>query len=170
MLYRKRCTGSVEGSRTHELLVLPIALVPEVLKEVHDQSGHMGIEKILAKIGDKFWWDAKNWITCCETCSRKMPATKPYASTTNITVSGPMMIAMDFLGPLPQTEYGNKHLLVVADYYIKWVEAYALPDQKATTVAQALVYKVFSKFGVPAILHSDQGRNFGSKLIRLHNS
>ena len=67
------------------------------------------------------------------------PAVKSRAPLTNITVGGAMeMIAMDFLGPLPQTNKGNKHLLVVADYYTKWVEASALPDQKATTVAQVL--------------------------------
>ena len=76
------------------------------------------------------------------------------------------MIAIDFLGPLPQTEKGNKHLLVMADYYTKWVEAFALPNQKASTVARVLVDEVFCRLGTPAILHSDQGRNFESKILQ----
>ena len=115
----------------------------------------MGIDKTLAKIGDRFWWpglttDAKEWVTCCETCSRrKMPAVKPRAPLTNSTVGRPMdMIVMDFFGPLPETNKGNKHLLIVAGYYTKWVEAYGLSDQMATTVAQVLVddHNVFSRF------------------------
>ena len=96
-----------------------------------------------------------------------MPAVKPQAPLTNIIVGGPMeMISMDCFGPLAQTNRGNKHLLVVTDYYTKWVEGYALLDQKATTVAQVLVDEVFKRFEIPAILHSDQWRNFESKIIQ----
>ena len=67
---------------------------------------------------------------------------------------------MDVLGPLPTTEAGNKYLLIAADYFTKWVEAYPLPNQEATTVAEALVKNFVCQFGVPLIIHSDQGRNF----------
>jgi hypothetical protein len=96
-----------------------------------------------------------------------MPATRPSAPLKSIAVGGPWeMLVMDFLGSLPQTHRGNKYLLVLADYYTKWVEAYPLPDQKARTVAQVLVDEVFCRLGVPAVLHSDQGRNFESKVIQ----
>ena len=45
------------------------------------------------------------------------------------------------------------------------MEAYALPDQEATTVAQKLVDEFFCRFSVPEQLHSDQGKQFESKLI-----
>ena len=41
-------------------------------------------------------------------------------------------IAIDVLGPLPITETGNKYILIVADYFTKWVEAYPMPNQEAT--------------------------------------
>ena len=34
--------------------------------------------------------------------------------------------------------------------------------QEATTVAEVLVEKFVTRFGVPLMLHSDQGRNFES--------
>ena len=38
-------------------------------------------------------------------------------------------------------------------------------NQEATTVAEILVRKVISRFGVPLSLHSDQGRNFESTVF-----
>lgn len=51
------------------------------------------------------------------------------------------------------------------DYFTKWPEASALPDQEAETVADALVEGMFCRFGVPDIIHSDQGRNFESRVF-----
>ena len=51
------------------------------------------------------------------------------------------------------------------DYFTKWPEAYAIPNQEASRVADALVTNFFCCFGVPMELHSDQGRNFESRLM-----
>ena len=72
---------------------------------------------------------------------------------------------MDILGPLPETDRGNQVILVVADYFTKWVEAFALPNQEATTIATKLVEEVICRYGVPRELHSDQGSNFESKVM-----
>ena len=47
----------------------------------------------------------------------------------------------------------------------KWVEAYPLPCQEAVVVAEALVNNFVCRFGVPLIIHSDQGRNFESQVF-----
>jgi transposase InsO family protein len=52
------------------------------------------------------------------------------------------------------------------DYFTKWPEAYAIPDQEASAVADALVTNFFCRFGIPRELHSDQGRNFESRLLQ----
>ncbi|GFT37120.1 retrovirus-related Pol polyprotein from transposon 17.6 [Trichonephila clavipes] len=75
-------------------------------------------------------------------------------------------IAFDILGPLPRTASGNKYLLVVIDYFTKWPEVYPIPDQEAPTVAEAVVQHWISRYGVPLQLHSDQGRNFVSAVLK----
>jgi hypothetical protein len=51
------------------------------------------------------------------------------------------------------------------EYFNKWPEAYSLPNQEASTVAEALVTKLCCRFGIQWELHSDQGRNFESRLL-----
>ena len=50
---------------------------------------------------------------------------------------------IDILGPLPTTKRGNVYVLVAVDQFTKWLEAVALPDQKAKLVAKALVDQFF---------------------------
>ena len=75
------------------------------------------------------------------------------------------IVAVDLLGPLPESENGNSYILVVADYFTRWMEAFALPNQEATTVANKLVDEVFLRFSVPEQQHTDQGRQFESQLL-----
>ena len=75
-------------------------------------------------------------------------------------------VSIDVLGPLTETHQGNSYILVVGDYWTKWMEAYPIPDQQAETVAEKLVNEFVCRFGTPLELHSDQGRNFESKLIK----
>lgn len=46
---------------------------------------------------------------------------------------------MDMLGPFPLSDRGNRYVLVAMDYFTKWAEVYAIPDQSATATANVLV-------------------------------
>lgn len=52
-------------------------------------------------------------------------------------------VAMDILDPLPETDVGNKYILVVGDYFTKWKEAYPMSDMEATMVTHLLVNEFF---------------------------
>lgn len=81
-------------------------------------------------------------------------------------VGAPMeRIALDIMGPLPMTKQGNRYILVIGDYFTKWTEAFAIPDQEAETVAKKLVHEFICRLGVLIQLHSDQGRNLESALF-----
>ena len=60
----------------------------------------------------------------------------------------------------------NPYILVASDYFTRWTEAYAIPNQKAITVATKLVDEFFCRFSIPQQLHSDQGRQFESDVMK----
>lgn len=95
-----------------------------------------------------------------------MPTPRRHAPLGTVRAGSPMQIcAVDIMGPLPKSKNGNRYILVLGDYFTRWIEAYAIPNQEATTVAQKLVDECFCRFSVPEQLHSDQGRQFESTLI-----
>ena len=53
----------------------------------------------------------------------------------------------------------------MVDFFSKWAEAEPLPDQTASSVADAIVRAWVTRFGVPDCIHSDQGSNFESNLV-----
>ena len=75
-------------------------------------------------------------------------------------------IAMDIVGPLPKAERGNRYLLVVVDYYTRWPEAYAIVHLDAHSIASKLVTEYVARYGAPYSIHSFQGANFESNLMR----
>ena len=75
------------------------------------------------------------------------------------------LVAVDIVGPFPETTKEKSYILVAADYFTRWVEAYPIPNQEAVMVAQKLVSEFFLHFSPPERLHSDQGRKFESAVI-----
>jgi transposase InsO family protein len=73
-------------------------------------------------------------------------------------------VAMDIAGPFD--DGGNRYLLTATDYFTKWPEVYAFPNQGASIVSDASVTNVFCRFGVPREMHSDQGRTFAQWLMQ----
>ena len=162
------------GHTTWQQLVVLPTLREEVLRELHSGAleGHLGEEKTLLKVKERFYWpgmhrNVKDWCKTCEACvTRKTAPKKNHAPLQTIKTGFPMaIVAVDIMGPLPESESGNKYVLVAGDYFTKWMEAYAIPDQEAVTVAQKLINEMFCRFSPPQQLHSDQGRQFESKLL-----
>lgn len=154
--------------------MVPKALLSEVLADLHEGAlgGHLGVDKTLARLKERFYWpghhsDVRDWYqNCCTCASRKTPSPKAKAPLTSVLTGYPLqLVAMDILGPFPETQAGNTYILVVADYFTRWVEAYASPNQEASTVADKLVQELFFRYSLPEQLHSDQGRNFESSVM-----
>jgi len=155
-------------------VVVPEKLVHQVMSGLHCSSfgGHLGISKTISRAKGRFYWPQmrrciRTFVQSCRVCGEvKVSTSTTKAPLRPINVSEPFVFwAMDYMGPLPETSRGNKHVLVVMDHFTKWCEAFPTQDQKARTVANILVSKIFSRFGPPMAIHSDQGSNFESNLI-----
>ena len=154
-------------------LVIPPALRRQIFSYLHTcpLGGHMGINKTIAKLRRRFYWpgyreDLIRWCQWCEKCQKRKLGTQKRAPLQQKPVGMPLeRVAVDIVGPLPETEAGHKYILVIVDYFTKYTEAYALPDQTSMRVADALVTNFILRFGVPLQLHSDQGPNFEAKLF-----
>jgi transposase InsO family protein len=166
---------SDNGQDSKLLIVLPYALRDFVLQQLHDGpiGGHLGTKRTLERIREKYFWsnmrkDIELYCKSCIKCSKRKNAFPKVKGPLGTIQAGypNERIAMDILGPLPQTNHGNKYILVVMDYFSKYVECFSIPNQEAFTVANVLVTNFFLRFGVPMSIHTDQGSNFESRLFQ----
>ena len=61
---------------------------------------------------------------------------------------------------------GNLFVLVVTDYFSRWVELFPVPDQSAQTCARVMLNEVISCYGCPLANHKDQGRCYESNIFK----
>lgn len=147
--------------------MVPKKLTPNVLQQLYNTvtGGHFGIAKSLGKVRERFHWIhyQRNVQECCRRCNKylllkKRNTQKECAAVTQYNVGTLMKeLAIDVLEPLPESEAGNKYVLVASDYPI--------PNQEATTVATVLLKKFVCCFGVPLYIHSDQGRDLEAAVL-----
>ena len=104
----------------------------------------------------------------CRYCRRcqvaKAPKTKPAPLQLVIASCPWEMVTVDIL-KVPTSLKGSQCIPVAQEYFSKWHIALAIPDQKANTIVQILNDDIFSLFGPPKKLHSDQGSNFESRVL-----
>ena len=75
------------------------------------------------------------------------------------------MADTDIIGLLVHTRVGNRYILTLIDYVTKYAEAIPLPNQETETVARALE-EIFAWHGMPAVVLTDQGCKYESKIIK----
>uniref|UniRef100_A0A3B3BNF8 Gypsy retrotransposon integrase-like protein 1 n=1 Tax=Oryzias melastigma TaxID=30732 RepID=A0A3B3BNF8_ORYME len=166
LLVRRR---QIRGVVTYQL-VLPKEYRAVVLHHLHDQMGHLGIERTLELVRSRFYWprmmaDIVTKIKTCERCVKRKSLPQHAAPLVNIKTTHPLeLVCMDFLSVEPDGR--TKDILVITDHFTKYAVAVPTPNQKARTVAKCLWDNFFVHYGIPSRLHSDQGTDFESKTIR----
>ena len=169
VLWRKRSSQSAQLQ-----LLVPKAGRERLFLSYHASlyGGHLGRTWTLARLADRFYWsgmadDVRDWLSQCVACiKRKSPVGRHHPLGNIPTGHRWDRIAMDILDVCDPTPEGFRYILVIADYFSKWTEAFPMKNKCADTVADILVGNIILRFGMPLVIHSDQGREFENGLMK----
>jgi transposase InsO family protein len=152
-------------------IVLPRNQREEVLRVIHDDMGHIGRDRTLDVVRKRFFWpgmtkDVQEKVATCSRCLRRKAGIPTHrAPLVNIYTSQPMeLVCLDFLSLEPSKGFGN--ILVITDHFSRYAQAIPTRNQTAKTTARVLYENYVVHYGIPAKIHSDQGRNFESQLLK----
>lgn len=160
--------------------ILPDRVVPEeqdrriLLTEAHDEIGHYGAEQIVKKLhADGFHWsrlmnDAIEFIRQCDQCQKHNIVRRGYSPLKSIYAYVPGDHWAIDLGQGPasiKNDSGANYFLVMVDVCTRFCILKPIVKKTASEIAQALI-DVFSTFGYPAVLQSDNGTEFSNSLIK----
>ena len=156
------------------LRVVPQTWRVGLITEAHVSplSGHVGSNRVFHLLRSYFWWkgmrnDVNLVVQSCDSCARQKPGLKANKLRLQQDVACRAFdrIACDVMGPFHESEAGNKYVVVIQDYFSKWLDAFPVPNHTARSVANCLV-SWCRIVGCPLSLHTDQGREFESELYR----
>lgn len=123
-------------------------------------------------VKERFFWvnmnvDVSKWAKSCIKCQRA----KVHRHTKSKISQFPLAerfthIHVDIVGPLPISLQDYRYLVTIVDRQTGWPEAFPVKDITAETVAKVIVEGWISRFGCPAKLTTDQGRQFESNVFK----
>jgi hypothetical protein len=155
-------------------IVDPQSLVPSLFAFFHvsPAGGHLGIRKTLYKIRQTFIWkgmdsDVATRVKACKVCGLSKPAQDQHFGMLSSDVASRHFekLFIDFVGKFPRSRSGNTYALVCIDAFTKFV--WISPVREASTATTIRVLgSIFSIFGVPEILVSDNATQFISRQFR----
>ena len=154
-------------------LVLPQCYRKTVLQESHIDIGHPGKERTISLVSlrERFYWsnmttDIEKWVSTCDKCIRRKSSTNIRAELVNNKTTYPLeLVCMDFVTVEP-SKGGISNTLVITDNFTKYALAIPTRDQTARTTAEALYSNFIVHYGIMTKLHSAQGSNFESEIIK----
>lgn len=108
----------------------------------------------------------RQFINSCVTCKETKPANQnlmPEIGNDVVTSRPFQKLYVDFLGKYPRSKKWNAYIFIVVDHMTKFVFLKAMREATASNVVRFLTEHVFHTFGVPEVIHSDNGQQFLSK-------
>ena len=142
-------------------IVLPESLQQQAVELAH--TGHQGITKTLKLLKEKVWFCGmiklvEDTVKNCMQCQVSTPSTKREPLNMSELPDGPWLeLSADFGQVAP-----GMYILVVQDEYSRYVVVDTLTSLTAKSVIPRFD-KIFSEFGLPATVKTDNGPPFNSE-------
>nr|CAH7762550.1 unnamed protein product [Callosobruchus chinensis] len=161
----KRGDALCPGSK----LCVPRSQVLELVRAKHEQSGHFGKNKILARMKDYFYWPKmqkhiRQFVAACGFCQKVKPSKVSRGLLNSVSSEKPgELVCLDLIGPLPTSRGGVTQLLVVVDAFSKYVRLYPLKRAPTRSILNKIMGEYVVKIQKPKCLLSDNGTQFTSK-------
>lgn len=165
----EKLISPVSGDGEEILYYVCVDSLFDILHETHNSVGHGGRTRMTKELARKY----KNvtieaivtYLRLCESCQKKQKINKSGAVVKPILHSEMnSRCQIDLIDMQANPDAGMKFILVYQDHLTKFVLLKALPQKTATEIAHSLV-DIFSIFGAPNILHSDNGREFCNETL-----
>ena len=141
------------------------------LELLHDQFGHLGVDRTTVLATGRFYWphmseEIRKYIQNCERCIRfkQKPDKSPLKP---LQASYPLeLVHMDFLR-IGGKEDKNANVLVITDHFTRFAQAYVTGNQQAATAAKVFIDKFVTNYGYPEKILTDQAQAFNGKLYEI---
>lgn len=135
-------------------------------------GGHLGIQATTNKIKRQYFWpgmseDIKKCVNNCLKCKKNkiVTHTKMPMKITSAAKHPFDRVQMDCVGPIPESNSGNRFMITFQDELTKYAECIATPNITAYTVAKFFVERIICRYGIPNVLLTDLGSNFTSEMF-----
>ena len=145
----------------------------DILQACHDGpcGGHFSDKRTTYKVLHQGYYqptlfkDAAKYVQGCDRCQwLGRPTTADEMPLQNQVKIEPFeKWGLDFVGPISPMSQKKRHILVCTDYVTKWVEAKALLRAIEKSVIEFIYEEIFTCFGIPREIVTDNGAHFVSK-------
>uniref|UniRef100_A0A1Y1M360 RNA-directed DNA polymerase n=1 Tax=Photinus pyralis TaxID=7054 RepID=A0A1Y1M360_PHOPY len=163
----------LQSEANHWKIVVPKPARRQLLARYHDHptAGHVGVYKTYWKLCEQHYWpkmkdDVVKYIKNCTICAEYKPDQLRAAGLMGDRpkIKKPwQMISLDFIGPFPRSNRGYKYVLVVTDYFSKYVVTFPLRNATAKQLVNCIEEGIFLVYGTPQFNICDNGVQMKSK-------
>ncbi|GFW91468.1 transposon Tf2-8 polyprotein [Trichonephila clavipes] len=143
----------------------------QIFQLIHGLA-HPGIKSTVKLMIEKYVWSdikkqVREWAKACIRCQKCKVSrhTKSKLGDFEQPDERFSVVHIDLIGKLPPSE-GMQYCLTCIDRFSCWMEAIPIPEITAEIVGRAFYEKWICRFGVPAKIVTDQGRQFEAELFR----